>query len=140
MAEKAVDWWFDETAAWVGATPATRDKRVNKTVKCPVRLAAQDSGLSIRKQGFDSPTGYSIKACVIRNWHDVRETADRIVTNGAVRKPAERPSSNLGVCGFESRLRHMARSSNGTGYETLNLVIRVRFPYGLLLAAGWWNW
>lgn len=26
----------------------------------------------------------------------------------------------------------MARSSNGSGYETLNLVIRVRLPYGLL--------
>ena len=26
----------------------------------------------------------------------------------------------------------MARSSNGAGYETLNLVIRVRLPYGLL--------
>ncbi len=25
---------------------------------CPVRLTVQDSGLSIRKQGFDSPTGY----------------------------------------------------------------------------------
>ena len=29
---------------------------------------------------------------------------------GTVRKPAKRPSSNLGVCGFDSRLCHLLLS------------------------------
>ncbi len=37
------------------------------------------------------------------------------------------------------RTDNMVRSSNGSGYETLILVIRVRLPYGLL-TAKWWNW
>ena len=86
--------------------------------------------------------------------------------HGAVRKPAKRPSSNLGDCGFDSRPCHLmtcvgwasasptackaaspkgyagstparrtdntARSSIGIGYQTLDLVRRVRFPHGLL--------
>jgi hypothetical protein len=32
-----------------------------------------------------------------------------------------------------------ARSSNGSGCETLILVIRVRLPYGLLVMAKWRN-
>ena len=35
------------------------------------------------------------------------------------------------------RTDNMARSSNGSGYETLILVIRVRLPYGLLTLAKW---
>ena len=34
---------------------------------------------------------------------------------------------------------NMARSSNGSGCETLILAIRVRFPYGLLNMAKWRN-
>jgi hypothetical protein len=36
-------------------------------------------------------------------------------------------------------LENTARSSNGSGYETLILVIRVRLPYGLLVTAKWRN-
>ena len=43
------------------ATQPTCAQRARTTKTCPVRLVAQDSGLSIRKQGFDSPTGYSIR-------------------------------------------------------------------------------
>ena len=35
---------------------------------------------------------------------------------------------------------NMARSSNGSGCETLTLVMRVRLPYGLLNMAKWRNW
>ena len=34
----------------------------------------------------------------------------------------------------------MARSSIGIGYQTLDLVRRVRFPHGLLNMTMWWNW
>lgn len=39
----------------------------------PVRLVAQDSALSRRRQGFDSPTGYSVNLCgsasACTSWH-----------------------------------------------------------------------
>ena len=42
------------------------------------------------------------------------------------------PPSGCGGSTPSRRTDNMARSSNGSGYETLNLVIRVRLPYGLL--------
>jgi hypothetical protein len=36
-----------------------------------------------------------------------------------------------------SRRTRTARSSNGSGYETLNLVMRVRLPHGLLGRPAW---
>jgi hypothetical protein len=37
-------------------------------------------------------------------------------------------------------LKNMARSSIGTGYQTLDLVRRVQFPHGLLNVTKWRNW
>ena len=45
---------------------------------------------------------------------------------------------DLGGSTPSRRTLNMARSSNGSGCETLILAIRVRLPYGLL-AAKWWN-
>ena len=38
--------------------------------------------------------------------HGFKSRRGRFDRHGAVRKPAKRPSSNLGDCGFNSRLRH----------------------------------
>jgi hypothetical protein len=52
------------------------------------------------------------------------------------RRRCEADRANLA---FGKRLQDTARSSNGSGCETLILAIRVRLPYGLLVMAKWRN-
>ena len=101
----------------------------------------------------------------------VTRTLLRSVANRRVRKPAKRPSSNLGdrlrvrlpplrlehasaghwraqvavthphCCAGSTPARRtdMARSSIGSGPRLLTPARGVRFPYGLLTLAKWWN-
>ena len=56
------------------------------------------------------------------------------VLNGTVRQLVERPSSILGVCGFDSHLCHSGSFFQRRGYQVVNLAMRVRFPYEPLLS------
>ena len=97
--------------------PVNQAHHFHRARDAPRSSSGQDTGLSSRQQGFNSPTGYFLE---MRNWEcGTRNREFRISNRGDVAQLEEAAVSEAVQCGFDSHHHHCGRAGAQRGLISL---------------------